>query len=80
MGNDPKWRCLPCQVVQVIQHPDQKRAASLVAEDIGAVRLSVGMQADAWMARLGTGVAIGHHDDLVAEQRPQKADRRGMDD
>ena len=76
----PKRRDFGGQVIQVIQHADQARAASLVSENLRAVRLAVGVQADAGMAGLGSRVAVSHEDDLVAEQRPQEFQGHRMGD
>ena len=79
-GNHLEGRDFRRQVFQVVEDPHQAGTTQVVPENPGAPGLAVAVQADPGVARLGTVVAVAHHDDPVPEKLLQKGDGGRMSD
>ncbi len=73
-------RSLRGEVVEVVEDAGQNRRTRLQAEDLRAVRLSIGVDSDAGVTGLGDGQAARSADQIVAKKTREEFDGDGIAD
>ncbi len=79
-GNDPEWRYIERQIVQVIEYTNSYRAGTFIPEYPGTVWLSVGVKTDSRCTGLRTIIARVDKDQSIAKKHPKITNGRPISD
>ena len=77
-GHHAKRGDFRSEVFQIIEYANHDRHAAFVPEDLRAVGLAVGVNADAGVAGFRAGVAVMRQQDFVAQELLEEGDGGGV--